>query len=297
MDQDGGSNSNLSVARSPLRLLLTLLFVVAIPLAIGVYAAPQVIPEPQIGIIRLSVDITGTSAFEITEQLAYAREDPAIKAVVLILNSPGGSAAFSEELYLDVLNTRKEIPVVANIDLLAASGAYYMAAAADAIYSKPTSSVGSIGVIASLPGDVFIEEELLTTGPYKSFGGTRDGFVRQMERAKFAFLEAVANGRGDRLKADLDYLSRAEVFTGVQALELGLVDGLMSTDEAIKEAAELAGLSKYEVVELFPLAFDGQLGAAFAGYQPPPVNVQELWLPPSNLPPGIYYRYIVPMDN
>ena len=277
--------------RSPLHIVLTFLFVVIVPLAIGLYAAPRLVPQPKIGIIRLSYDIFGETAFEITEQLAYAREDTAVKAVVLVINSPGGSAAYSEELYLDVLNTRAEMPVVATIDLVAASGAYYMAAAADKIYAKPTSSVGSIGVISFLPGAVFIEEELLTTGPYKSFGGTRDGSVRQIERAKLAFLEAVRNGRGEALVIADEDLSRAEVYTGVQAFEFGLIDGLRSNDEAIQEAAELAGLSDYEVVELYPLVFDDTQGALVT-YQPPAIDVERLWAPPSNLPPGLYYRYV-----
>lgn len=280
--------------RSPLTLIGTVLFVVIFPLAVGLYAAPRIVPKPQIGIIRLSEDIASESTFAVTEQLAYARNESSVKAVLFILNSPGGSAALSEELYLDVLNTRDTMPVVATIDLLAASGAYYLAAAADEIYAKPTSAVGSIGVIASVPGDAFIEEEQLTTGPYKAFGGTRDGFVRQMERAKFAFLEAVASGRGSKLNTELDFLSRAEIFTGVQALELGLVDGLISGDEAIQKAAELAGISDYDVVELFPLAFDTGDGTSFVRYQPPPIDVQSLWAPPSGLAPGLYYRYIVP---
>jgi protease-4 len=288
---------NDSPERSPLRLILLVVVVVLLPLALGLFIAPRIIPEPQIGIIRLSQDIEGESAFEITQQLAYARDHASVKAVVLVINSPGGSAAYSEELYLDVLNTRSEIPVVATIDLLAASGAYYMAAAADEIYAKPTSSVGSIGVIAFVPGDVFIEEEQLTSGPYKAFGGTRDGFVRQIERAKLAFLEAVSSGRGARLNTDLDYLSRAEIFTGVQALELGLVDGLISSDEAIQKAAELSGLSDYQVVELFPLTFDAGENSSFFRYQPPPVDVQQLWAPPSNLAPGLYFRYVVPYEG
>jgi protease-4 len=193
---------------------------------------------------------------------------------------------------LDVLHTREQgVPVVASVDLLAASGAYYMAAAADEIYAKPTSAVGSVGVISSLPGDVFIEEELLTTGPYKAFGGTRDGYVRQMERAKFAFLEAVSIGRGERLKIDLNTLSRAEIFTGVEALEHGLIDGLLSQDEAVQRAAELAGLSQYDVVELYPLTFASDNGPN-AAYQPPQLNVSALWAAPTNLPPGLYYRYM-----
>ncbi|KAA3664206.1 MAG: S49 family peptidase, partial [Chloroflexi bacterium] len=239
--------------RSPLRSIVTFIFVLVLPLAIGLYLAPRVVPKPQIGIIRLNYDIFADTAFQITEQLAHARSDPAIKGVVLVINSPGGSAAYSEELYFDVLNTRSALPVVATIDLVAASGAYYMAAAADEIFAKPTSSVGSVGVISFLPGDVFIEEELLTTGPYKAFGGTRDGSVRQIEQAKEAFLAAVQNGRGNNLKISLEDLSRAEVYTGVQALKLGMIDDLLSNDEAIQRTADLAGLSDYDVVELFPI--------------------------------------------
>ncbi|MFQ5419904.1 MAG: S49 family peptidase, partial [Anaerolineae bacterium] len=196
----------------------------------------------------MNYEIDGFTTSLLTEQLDYARQHPEIKGILLLINSPGGSAAYSEELYLNLLALREQMPVVASVDLLAASGAYYAAAAADEIYAKPTSTIGSIGVIASLPGAVFIEEEVLTTGPYKAFGGTRDASVRQIERAKFAFLQAVQNGRGDRLDVPLEFLSRAEVFTGVQALEFGMIDGLVSNDEAIKRTAELAGVSDYDVV-------------------------------------------------
>ncbi len=283
--------------RSPLRLILTFVVVILVPLVIGIYAAPRVVPKPKIGIVRLSYEIFSFSAFEITEQLAYARNSGDVEAIVLVINSPGGSAAYSEELYLDVLNTRQEMPVVATIDLLAASGAYYMAAAADEIYAKPTSNVGSIGVIAFLPTEVFIEEDLLTTGPYKAFGGTRDGSIRQIERAKFAFLEAVKSGRGERLVVSTDFLSRAEIFTGVQALEYGLIDGLGANDEAIQRAAELAGLSDYEVVELYPLTFGEDQVVPFFSYQPPAVDSARLWAAPTNLPPGLYYRYIEVPSN
>lgn len=278
-------------SRSPLQLIFTFIAVVLLPLAVGLFAAPRLVPQPEIGIVRLNYDINSLTAYEITEQLAYARSDTAVKAVVLVLNSPGGSAAYSEELYLDVLSLRADMPVVASIDLLAASGAYYMAAAADEIYAKPTSSVGSIGVISSLPGDVYIEEELLTTGPYKAFGGTRDGAVRQIERAKFAFLEAVRNGRGDRLLVSDEFLSRAEVFTGVQALEMGMIDGLIANEEAVRRAVELAGINNYEVVELYPLTFDGAEQYIFE-YEPPPIDVEKLWAQPTNLAPGLYYRYM-----
>ena len=289
MDEDDASTG------SPLRVIVIFLLIVVLPLAIGLFAAARLTPRPQIGIIRLSYDINSQTAYEIGQQLRTARENPAVKAVVLVINSPGGSAAYSEELFLDVLDTRREMPVIASIDLLAASGAYYMAAAADEIYAKPTSAVGSVGVIASLPGDIFIDEDLLTTGPYKAFGGTRDGYVRQIERAKLAFLDAVRIGRGERLSIDLAELSRAEIYTGVQALDYGLIDGLMSSEQAIRRAAELAGLRDYEAVELYPLAFETDaIPLPLFNYQPEPIDEARLWAAPTNLAPGLYYRHIEP---
>lgn len=274
-------------------------------LAAGIYFAPQIVPAPKVGIVRLEYDIQSYSTAEITQQLAYAREHDDIHAVVLVINSPGGSAAYSEELYLDVLNTRNEMPILASVDLIAASGAYYMAAAAEEIYAKPTSFIGSIGVIASFGGPVFIDDQRLTTGPYKLFGGTSTGVVRQVEMAKHTFLDAVRIGRGDRLVASLEELSRAEVYSGVQALRMGLIDGLMGTDEVVQNAAALAGLRNYEVVDLYPLTFPPPepvestetpvVRAIFrtpaTNYQPEPLDMARLWEVPADLPPGLYYRH------
>lgn len=289
------NNMGSRPSRSPLRFILTLFLVIVVPLAISLFLGSRLFPKPKVGVIRLSYDIFAESAEEITRQLNYARSDDSIESVVLIINSPGGSAAYSEELYYSVLETRAEKPVVATVDLLAASGAYFTAAAADEIYAKPTSYVGSIGVIAQLSGQVYIDDFIITTGPYKAFGGTRDGMTRQIEMAKFSFLQAVEAGRGDRLKVDPAFLSRAEVYTAVQAQEMGLIDGLLSTDEAIERAAELAGLNNYEVVELLPLAFPELLaGQTAAVYRPPAIDPQTLWASPTNLPTGLYYRYIEP---
>jgi protease-4 len=281
--------------RSPLTIIMTFLGVIVLPLALGLYLAPRLVPEPKIGIIRLNYEIDGDTAQEMAAQLAYARQDPSIKAVVLAINSPGGSAAYSEELFLDVLNTRDNFPIVASVDLLAASGAYYVAAAADEIYAKPTSNVGSIGVIAILPGPVFLDDELITTGPYKAFGGTQDSTLRQIEMAKFTFLKAVSAGRGERLHARPEQLSRAEIFSGVQAEEMGLIDGLISSDQAVQRAAELAGLSDFQLVELLPLTFPEDFaGPAVNTYRPAAVDPAVLWAPPHDLPAGLYYRYIEP---
>lgn len=286
MEQNNGNG------RSPLQLILLFLLVIVVPLAIGLFMAPRLVPKPQIGVIRLNYEISNATAFEFREQLLFARSDPAIEAVVIVINSPGGTASDSEDLYMDVLAARQDLPVVATVDFLAASGAYYIAAATDAIYAKPGSAIGSIGVISSLPDTPFLEEEILTTGPYKSFGGTRDGYVRRAETLKFAFLQAVANGRGEKLAADLDLLSRAEIFDGVRALELGLIDGIISTSEAFEKAAELAGIRNYEVVELYPLTFGEDGLVSFSTYQVPTIDQEKLWAAPVDLAPGLYYRYI-----
>ncbi len=277
---------------SPLAMLFTLLVVVALPLGLGILLGPRLVPEPKIGIVRLIYEIDGLTAFELGEQLSVARSSPDIKALVLIVNSPGGSAAYSEELFLDVWQTRQEMPIVASIDLLAASGAYYVAVAADEIYAKPSSGVGSIGVIAFLPEPAVLEEELLTTGPYKGTGGTQDSFMRQIEMAKFSFLAAIESGRGDRLLVGPDVLSRAEIWSGVEAREMGLIDGLLPTDETIRRAADLAGLADYEVVELFPLAFPETVDTLGGTYKAPEVDPERLWRAPAGLAAGIYYRHV-----
>lgn len=281
-----------SLTRSPLRLILLFILVIIVPLAIGIYAAPRAVPEPKVGVIRLYYEIFGLTAEEFKAQLDYARNDPSIKAVVIVINSPGGTANDSEEMYLDVLRTRQDMPIVASVDFLAASGAYYVAAAADEIYAKPGSAIGSIGVITQLPDTVFIEEDWLTTGPYKAFGGTRDGFSRRAETLKEVFVKAVAAGRGPRLVADVETLTRAEIFDGVVAQQMGLIDGMISTQEAIARAGELAGLRNYEVVELYPLTFDDNNNANALSYRPPQIDLERLWAMPTDLPPGMYYRYI-----
>ncbi len=281
-----------NLTRSPLRLIFIFILVILVPLAIGIYVAPRAVPQPKVGVIRLYYEIFGLTAEEFKAQLDYARNDPSIRAVVIVINSPGGTANDSEEMYLDVLKTRQDMPIIASVDFLAASGAYYVAAATDEIYAKPGSAIGSIGVITQLPDSVFIEEDWLTTGPYKAFGGTRDGFSRRAETLMEVFVNAVAVGRGERLLADFETLTRAEIFDGVTAQQFGLIDGMISTQEAIARAGELAGLRDYEVVELYPLAFADEESSNALAYRPPEIDLERLWAMPSDLPPGLYYRYI-----
>ncbi len=275
-----------------LRFLVLGLVVVVLPLGIGNSLAPRLVPTPKVGVMRFWTDIYYWTAQDAIEQLAYARKDPSIKAVVIVVDSPGGEVSSSEDLYFSVLHTREEMPVVVTVDYMAASGGYFLAVAADEIYAKPTSIVGNIGVIGYAAATPYLDEELLTTGPYKAFGGTQAGRVQQMELAKESFLAAVASSRGDRLQASLDYLSRGEVFSGVQAVELGLIDRLASTDEATARAAELAKLRDYEEVDLWSLAFPDRPPYEEYFFFGSDVQRQNNWTAVDELPPGLYYRYV-----
>jgi protease-4 len=187
------------------------------------------------------------------------------------------------------------MPVVVTVDYMAASGAYLLAVAADEIYAKPTSLVGNIGVIGYVSIAPYVDEELLTTGPYKAFGGTEAGRVQQMEVAKESFLAAVEAGRAGKLNVSSEYLSRGEIFSGVQALELGMIDGTISTDEATVRAAELAGLRDFETsdtVDLWELTFPDRppyIDNFFYGSE---VDNSTSWTAVEDLPPGLYYRYV-----
>ena len=277
---------------SPIRIIFLFLLVIVLPLALGLTLAPRVIPKPNIAIVRLTYEIDSFTADLFKQQMAHVRNDPAYQGVVVIINSPGGTASDSEEMFMEMLNTRRQMPVVASIDFIAASGAYFTAVGADEIYAKSSAFVGNIGVIGLLPSGVFIEDDILTTGPYKYFGSTRDGEVRSIETLKFAFLNAVQTGRGDRLTADAEFLSRGEGFDGIRAQELGLIDGIASTQDAIDRVASLAGVKGYEVVEIFDLIFDEE-DLFFFAYQPAQqLDMERLWAQPTDLPPGYYYRYL-----
>ncbi len=150
-----------------------------------------------------------------------AENDPAIRAVVLDIASPGGEVTASEDLYFDILKLRESKPVVASVRELAASGAYYIASAADVIYAKPASEVGNIGVISYLPDPDLVDEYLLTTGPFKLSGGPQVGYLRKLEMLKDTFVAAILAQRADRLTGGPEVLSRGRNLPGSRGAENG----------------------------------------------------------------------------
>jgi protease-4 len=215
-----------------------------------------------------------------------------VSAVVLEIVSPGGEVTASEDLYFEILKLRESKPVIASIDEIAASGAYYIAAAADLIYAKPGSTVGNIGVISVLPSPDLVDDQLFTTGPFKLSGGSQVAAIRQMEMLKDTFLEAILSQRQDRLQVGPEVLSRGEVYLGLQAKQMGLVDEVGARGDAVAEAARLARVRYYEVVDRTP-ELPEEL--AFFGFKlEKAMTALTASAPPRNLPPGFYFRYLEP---
>ena len=216
------------------------------------------------GVIGTEVS-RGLDTEDIVRTLSEYRDDPAIRAVVLRINSPGGVVAPTQEIATAVRRLREaKKPVVASLGSVAASGGYYVAVAADRIYASPGTLTGSIGVVMQLANvegllkKVGVDYVVVKAGRYKDVGN----FARSMtpdERAILQkllddvhgqFIEAVADGRKlDR--ATVVGIADGRIYSGQQAFELKLVDELGGLEEAIEAAAKLAGLPPHPKV-LYP---------------------------------------------
>lgn len=210
----------------------------------------------------------GTSG--VLEALRRAEEDPGIKAVVLRLDSPGGTAAASQEIAEAVKRLKKAgKKVVASMGDVAASGAYWVAAGSDRIFANPATITGSIGVlietveVTGLYGKIGVSKETIKSGPYKDMGSESRPMTPQ-ERAIFQgmvddiydqFVDWVAEGRKMEREQVLR-LADGRIFTGRQAKAVGLVDELGDFRDAVRCAGRLAGIEgEPKVVDLGPSRF------------------------------------------
>lgn len=227
-------------------------------------------------------DKEAASADNLVTSLQAAFDDPKVKGVVLRINSPGGSPVQSGYVYDEIRRLRglhPDIKVYAVISDLGASGAYYIASAADEIYADKASLVGSIGVTAAGFGFVGamdklgIQRRAYTSGEHKAF---LDPFEPEKpDETKFwqgvlnvtheQFIASVKQGRGDRLK-DKDHpeLFSGLVWTGQQALPLGLIDGLGNASSVARDVIGEKELVDFTVQESAFDRFSKKLGASVA---------------------------------
>lgn len=202
-----------------------------------------------------------------TDTLADAADDDKVKAVVLRLDSPGGSAIASEVIWQSVRETAEKKPVYVSIGSMAASGGYYIACAADEVYVAPDSVVGSIGVVGgkfvagSLYEKIGVGVTRRSRGPHGDLFNSvepftpaqRDMLTKAFENTYTQFTERVKAGRGARL-GDVEAVAQGRLFSGRQAVTNGMADKLGTLDQAIRDAAQRAGLQpgRYDVINLPP---------------------------------------------
>ncbi|MBA7633691.1 hypothetical protein ES703_41262 [subsurface metagenome] len=241
-----------SAKRCWCRWLGSISFFVVLGLVLGALISIPLIPKPNIATIIISGSILEQAyTDDVLDMLRDARDDASIKAVVLQIDSPGGEASVIEQIYLDVLRLRGQKPIVASIGARGASGGYYIAVASNFIYAEPTSQLGSIGAWCILPTPEELDEDIITTGPFKATGGSRRKATDELEMVRQEFVTAITSQRGDRLKLSEGELSRAEIYSGVESLRYGLIDDIGTSTAAIEKAASLAHIRNYEVVKLY----------------------------------------------
>jgi protease-4 len=197
-----------------------------------------------------------------SKALRKVRLDDKIKAVVLRVNSPGGSSLASDVIWREVMLTKKVKPIIVSMGDVAASGGYYISCAADSIFAEPNTITGSIGIFAILPNmqKLFNDKLGVTfdgvkTGQYADLGNTSRPLTpaekailqNQINRGYDDFTKAVAAGR-HKTQAYINSIGQGRVWTGAQALKIGLVDRLGNIDDAVKSAAKKAKLKDYRLI-------------------------------------------------
>lgn len=260
---------------------------IILPLILG-FLLSLLIPQPKIGVIRFNDEINSYTANDLTAQIIYAREHADISAVVIVMNSPGGTVVDTEAVYMELARLRESKPVVTVIEGMAASGGYYLSVGTDYIFTKPTSIVGNIGILGYLPDPPAVYEELYSTGPYKLWLEPREAFIRSLEPLKQAFLQAVKLGRGSALKLDDATVLRGQIWSGSEAVRYGLADELGTQSQAFDKAAQLAKIAHYQVVEIRQLVTVPPTTSVYAqanGAEPAQASQRQ---------PGMYYLYLPP---
>ncbi|HIP36890.1 MAG TPA: signal peptide peptidase SppA [Crocinitomix sp.] len=189
-----------------------------------------------------------------------AREDSTIKAVVLRVNSPGGSALASDIIWREIILTKQVKPVIVSMGNVAASGGYYISCGADKIYAQPNTITGSIGVFGVIPftGDLLKNKLGITIDRVQTNAHSIMSFNKKLTEEEFKiiqqgvddiyddFISKVGEGRG-MSKAEVDSIGQGRVWAGTDAINIGLVDAFGGLNDAIADAAERVNIPKEDI--------------------------------------------------
>ena len=340
MEETSSTNSNKPVAtsqsneksRTPLWILLSVIVGFMLPVcscavlmftsvaSIGMLGSSSSVAGRSgsgdaVAIVRVEGTITSSDSSEFTggatsgvviADLEAAAEDDNVKAIVLRVDSPGGTVTGSSQIY-EVIH-EYEKPVVVSMAGLAASGGYQISAPADYIFARPDTFTGSIGVImtlfnaAELIDEVGVDVILFTSGPNKSMGSNWEDITPEQQQifedliaeSYEYFVEIVADGRGMDTET-VRNLADGRIYTGRQAADNGLVDELGNLEDAITKAAELGGISgEPRIVEYEHLPGLSQLLLGVSSLASQSEADRIVGLMGEFMTPSLEYRYVGP---
>ena len=222
------------------------------------YAEGQIVDVPSTG-MTTAPEIVGN---KVCMDLRKLRDDETVKAVILRVNSPGGSAFASEQIWNEVVKLKEKKPVIVSMGGYAASGGYYISCAADTIIAQPNTITGSIGIFGMFPNPhklitdkLKLNVETVKTNKLADFGSMSRPFnaderaimQRYINQGYATFVKRCADGRG-MSTSDIEAVAQGRVWTGEMAMGLGLVDVLGDIETAKEIAAQKAGIDSYTLI-------------------------------------------------
>lgn len=253
------------------------------------------------------------------KELQKLRDDDDVKAVVFRVNSPGGSAYASEQIWNAVVELKAKKPVIVSMGDYAASGGYYISCAANTIVAEPSTLTGSIGIFGLIPEGEELSKKIgltfdeVNTNKHSSFGGPAfgipflfAGFSRSfnedesrilqkyIESGYDLFITRCADGRS-KTKAEIDSIGQGRVWTGSQALKLGLVDKIGGIEVAIKIAAEQAKVTDYSIAK-YPAKKDMFTEIIENSFSNTKMQALKLFMGESNFEKNILKQHIQSFD-
>ena len=216
-----------------------------------------------VGIVELKGLIVSSES--VLKHLTEFRNDPNVKSIVLRIESPGGAVGAAQEIYQEIDRTNAVKPVVASMGSMGASGGYYAALGADIIMANPGTMTGSIGVIVKFPNleglfeKIGYKSEVIKSGPLKDTGASnrpltedeRNVMQGLIDNVYSQFVRDIAAARSLPAETILE-LADGRIYSGEQAVELGLIDQLGNFTDAITIAAEMGGLDTEEPLLIYP---------------------------------------------